>query len=206
MTTDNNDGELAAIQQLLSALEPLDRDARGRVISYVFQRLGLAAPASVGGGPALHTPPPALGERIVSVEGQTGAGPHVLDVRRFATQKAPSSQLERTVVVAFYLAELAPPAERKTELTGADLTKYQKQAGLGAPTNTRGALFAARHAGYLDSAGRGKYKLNPVGYNLVAHGLPSSAGPAPAPTASSRRTKRKPSRKKSPKTSRGRRG
>jgi len=206
MTTNNSDGELAAIEQLLSALEPLDRDARGRVIGYVFQRLGLAAPVSVGGGSPLHAPPSGVGEQAASVGGPTATGPHVLDVRTFATQKAPSSQLERTVVVAFYLAELAPPAERKAEITGADLTKYQKQAGLGAPTNTRGALFAARHAGYLDSAGRGKYKLNAVGYNLVAHSLPSSAGPVPTPATSPRRTTRRAGRRGSLRTSRSRKG
>jgi hypothetical protein len=26
-----------------------------------------------------------------------------------------------------------------------------------------------KNAGYLDSAGTGQYKLNPVGYNLVVH-------------------------------------
>jgi hypothetical protein len=33
-------------------------------------------------------------------------------------------------------------------------------------------LVDARGAGYFDSAGRGKYKLNPVGHNLVVHKLP----------------------------------
>jgi len=33
-------------------------------------------------------------------------------------------------------------------------------------------LVHAKNAGYLDSSGPGSYKLNPVGYNLVAHAMP----------------------------------
>ncbi|MGK2932078.1 MAG: hypothetical protein ACSLFD_04830, partial [Solirubrobacterales bacterium] len=34
----------------------------------------------------------------------------------------------------------------------------------------------ATQAGYFDATGEtGKYRLNPVGYNLVVHGLPSGA-------------------------------
>lgn len=39
MSDQNIDSELKAIQTLLSTLEPLDKDARKRVIDYVFQRL-----------------------------------------------------------------------------------------------------------------------------------------------------------------------
>ena len=204
MTTNNRDGELAAIEQLLSALEPLDGDARGRVIGYVFQRLGMATSVPADGGAVLQPTPSGVGQQPPSMGEVPAARPHITDIRTFAGQKAPSSQLERTALVAFYLAELAPPAERKLEITGADLTKYQKQAGLGAPTNTRGALFAARHAGYFDPAGHGKYKLNAVGYNLVAHSLPSSAGAALSPSTSRRRVARKDGRKKSTRTKRSR--
>jgi hypothetical protein len=177
----SNDAELQAIQQLISALEPLDSGAKGRVIAYVFQRLGLSSAAlPTDPGAAAATP---------SVTAPTGT-PRVVDIRTFASEKAPSSQTERTVLVAFYLSELAPKAARKSEISGADLEKYQKQAGLRAPTNTRHALFSARHAGYLDSAGHGKYKLNAVGYNLVAHGLPSSGGSAAPAVTSPRRKSR----------------
>lgn len=37
--TESTDTELEAIQKLISALEPLDQDARTRVIDYVFRRL-----------------------------------------------------------------------------------------------------------------------------------------------------------------------
>jgi hypothetical protein len=45
-----------------------------------------------------------------------------------------------------------------------------------------------RNAGYLDSgSARGLYKLNAVGYNLIVHSLPASAG---SPKPRGRRDKR----------------
>jgi hypothetical protein len=32
----------------------------------------------------------------------------------------------------------------------------------------------------LENVSRGEYRLNPVGYNLVVHGLPRSNAPAPS--------------------------
>lgn len=198
MAGKDDDNELGAIEQLISALEPLQADARQRVLSYVFQRLGLAAP-----GNSANSPLPGASTSSLGVQPSLPAPAVATDIRSFATQKAPTSQLERTAVVAFYLSDLAPQTERKAEITGADLTKYSKQAGLPAPTNTRGALFSARHAGYFDPAGHGKYKLNAVGYNLVAHNLPGGAA-APA-AARGRPAKRRRTSAKASKVKRRRR-
>lgn len=192
----SEDVELQAIQQLLSALKDLDQEARDRVIRYVFQRLDLG-PLAVG--PSTHetqSSQTALSSEPKSpLEDKSNTASNaIVDIRSFAAKKRPSSQIEKTVLVAFYLAEVAPEEDRKSEISGADLTKYQKQADLGAPTNTRQALFIARDAGYLESAGHGKYKLNPVGYNFVAHGLPSES--KRAQSTSKRRSTRKPGSKK----------
>jgi hypothetical protein len=55
-----------------------------------------------------------------------------------------------------------------------DMIKYFKQAGFTLPKKPQFLLVNAKNAGYFDSAGTGKYRLNPVGYNLVAHNLPRS--------------------------------
>lgn len=180
MSGREDDSELGAIEQLISALEPLQADARHRVLGYVFQRLGLTGTTAAAGSPLAPIATPLPGGSPPSPA--AAANPQMIDIRTFAAQKAPSSQVERTALVAFYLSEVAPPAERKAEITGADLTKYSKQAGLPAPTDTRQALFRARHAGYLDTAGHGKYRLNAVGYNLVAHNLPGGSAPSSART------------------------
>jgi hypothetical protein len=77
-------------------------------------------------------------------------------------------------LVAYYLSELAPDGERKDEISAADLEKYFKQAAFRLPRSLRMTLPNAAAAGYFDGAGAGRYRLNPVGYNLVVHGLPRS--------------------------------
>ena len=207
----SEDSELQAIQQLLSALEPLDSDARGRVLDYVFQRLDLAPRESARSTADTSALSSAVAPSSAPVAPADSAQGTVVDIRTFAAQKQPKSQMEKTVFVAFYLSEVAPAPERKSELSGADLAKYQKQAGLGAPTNTRQSLFRARDAGYLESAGHGKYKLNAVGYNFVAHSLRApAASPQPSgrrasgTTTRKRSNRRTPARKKSSRKTSGR--
>ena len=77
-------------------------------------------------------------------------------------------------LVAYYLSEVAEEPERKESINTSDLEKYFKQAGFRLPKRMPQVLPNAAAAGYLDSAGSGYYKLNPVGYNLVVHALPRS--------------------------------
>lgn len=82
-------------------------------------------------------------------------------------------------VAAYYLSELAPPGERKREMTAADLTRLFKHAGFPLPGTPKMTLVHSKNAGYLDPVPeRGTYVLNPVGYNLVAHKLPSGSSSA----------------------------
>ena len=173
MAETKEDQELHAIQQVIAALMNLDSEARGRVINYVFQRLGLSSPAvlmdarSAGTGHA---------------QGAEAAVPLVqpdrrqVDIRTFGQEKNPRSANERVAVVGYYLSELAPATERKAEISAAEITKYFEQAGFPLPGAARMTLVNAKNAGYLDAgAERGAYKLNPVGHNLVAHGLPEES-------------------------------
>ena len=75
-------------------------------------------------------------------------------------------------VVAYYLAEVLNQPEQKKTIDISDIEKYFKQARYPLPSNVPMALVNAKNAGYFDAVGGGRYKLNPVGYNLVAHTLP----------------------------------
>jgi len=101
--------------------------------------------------------------------------PAATDIRSLRIAKNPKSAREMACVVAFYLQELAPEGERKDSITAADLEKYFKQAQFKLPEKISQVLPDAKGSGYFDSASRGAYKLNAVGYNLVAHKLPASA-------------------------------
>jgi hypothetical protein len=57
--------------------------------------------------------------------------------------------------------------------------KYFKIARFPLPRAPQQALPNAVAAGYLENVSRGEYRLNPVGYNLVVHGLPRSSSPVP---------------------------
>lgn len=171
----NPDPELEAIHAVLRALAGLDDEGRQRVVDYVFRRLGLILPLASERGPAsaASTPsPPANVDLRTAAVPPTGA--HVRDIRSLKDAKQPRSAIEMAVLVAYYLSEIAPQSDRKSEIGTDDINKYFKQADFPLPGRPRKTLLDAKAAGYIDSAARGAYKLNPVGHNLIAHGLPAS--------------------------------
>lgn len=165
-----------AISTLIEALTPLDKEAREHVLEFVLKRLGIVLfPA----GHALQqpqlnpldgipSPPPTPPERRAE---QT-------DIRSFAAAKQPQTLNEKVAVVAYYLTQLAPTAERRDYITPDDIKPYFIQANFELPTGpTNMTLTNAKNAGYLNALERGQYKLNSVGHNLVAHKLPSRDAP-----------------------------
>lgn len=171
-----------AIDDIVTALSALEEGARMTAIRAACEHLGLAVPiAGTSGTPgevtsvvstqAMSNPsPPAA---VISAVAPSSA---VHDIRTFKDQKAPGNAVEMACLVAYYLDSLAGADERKKEINSADLEKYFKQAGYKLPKRMPQLLVNAKSSGYFDSAGHGKYKLNPVGYNLVVHGLPKTAG------------------------------
>lgn len=208
------DTELEAISSILSALNPLDAEARGRVLDYVFKRLSLEGAVPGVQPPSLRTGPP----ETVSKEAPTPGVPlasasagRQRDIRSLREEKAPNSANEMAALVAYYLSELAPEGERRETIGTAEITKYFKQAKYPLPKVPRATLSNARAAGYFDHVTGGQYKLNPVGYNLVVHGLPrASTSPVRPKRANKRKssdsgkTRSSSSKKKAPSSAAGR--
>ena len=180
--------ELEAIKTVTNALQGLDANAQKRVIEYAMRHLKIeettpptrdAASGGrtdpLGGQPVGGSVPPRLGDTT--------------DIRAFKEQRDPRSDVQMAVVVAYYLAELAPEGCKKDTITTADVLKYFKQAGYELPAQPKDTLPHAKTAGYLESAGHGEYRLTPVGHNLVAHNLPNSASEA-GPLRRTRRNKK----------------
>ncbi len=169
--------ELAAIKAVADALQPLDEAAQRHVIAYVSDALGIT-----GTAPAIHNPMPGhdpVAETVVvegGAEAATDVGIRPTDIRSLKEQKQPRSANEMAALVAYYVSELLPSDERRTVVTSNDIEKYFKQASYRLPSRVAQTLPDAARAGYFDVVGRGQYKLNPVGYNLVAHAMPSTAG------------------------------
>ena len=174
---------------VVAALKPLRDDERKRVLEYVMLRFGtvpLQAPlATVAAPVSVPSAAPSL------VSGVHGAK-H--DIRSLKEAKNPRSANEMAALVAYYVSELAPEGERRSAINKADVERYFKSAGFNLPADAAFTLVNAKNAGYLDNAGAGQYKLNPVGYNLVAHrmGMREKKEPRRART---RKAKRGPSKK-----------
>ena len=189
--SDQKDVELEAIEQIIKALSGLDDAARSRVIAYVFQRLGLAMPTQMSVAPS--TPQPPLG--VASPPQATVSHPgHITDIRTLKESKAPKSDTEMAALVAYYLKHHAPPEERKDVIQREDIEKYFVQADFPLPKRSEFTLPNAKNAGYFDPAEKGSYKLNPVGHNLIAHGLSESRASG---SRSKNGTKKKNNSKKS---------
>jgi len=181
------DQELEAISSVIAALEPLDDQGRSRVLEYVLKRLQMAtvrAPSPIQ--EAAH--PASTSSKIRGV----------VDIRSLKEEKKPQSLNQMAALIAYYLSELAPDDEKSDTIDSNTLRHYLKVAGFRLPRNISYTLINATAAGYLDNVGRGEYRLNPVGYNLVVHGLPREGGKRSASTGSSRgmiRKKRTPKKK-----------
>jgi hypothetical protein len=110
------------------------------------------------------------------------------DIRSLRETKQPKSGVEMAALVAYYLSELAPAAERRDAVSAADLEKYFKQAQYRLPQRIDMTLHNGVASGYFDRTGRGEFRLNPVGYNLVTHGLPREASKEVTRAAPRKRT------------------
>ena len=179
--------ELQALTTIVQALTGLAPDAQRRVLEAVSILVG-NAPRASGAGRSFSAAPPAAAAPIAVSDAPSPGLP--LDIRQLTEQKHPDSANEMAALVAYYLSEIAGPNERSDTVDAADMEKFFKQARYKLPTNPKMTLVHAKNAGYFDAVGGGRYKLNPVGYNLIAYTLPRSGREGSRPTGTSRRAPR----------------
>lgn len=187
------DGEVDAIKKVLTALTPLSDQGRQSVLDYVVKRLGVRDPRP----PHTAARPPENVQEPIRNPTPGGAG-HIKELR---TAKQPRSDSEMAALAAYWLRDLAPDGERRDYITRKDVEQLFKIAEHPLPKRAEFTLPNAKGAGYVEQLGEGKYKLNAVGYNLVAHTLPREG--AGANGAARKRGKRKAPPKKKKKKSRG---
>lgn len=191
---DNEDAEIRAMNTMVSALSPLKEEQRLRALEYVLRRFNAVALQGV----PVAAASPALQPTVTTPVAAFSAGvPATMDIRMLKETKQPKSANEMAALVAYYVSELAPPGDRKNEITTGDIERYFKSAGFALPGQPRFTLVNAKNAGYLDSTGGGQYKLNPVGYNLVVHrmGTGEGANPEPRRRAVGAKRRKKPAKK-----------
>lgn len=157
-------GIFDAAGEIAKILESHSKDDQQRILRLVVEGLALRDPlprsqeaqergAEPGGQPSAAQVPAA-------------------DIKTFVNQKKPKSDQQFVTVVAYFHRFVVAEDLRKDAITSEDLQTAGRQArgaGFKTPSAT---LNNAVNAGYLDKAGRGKYKINAVGESLVAMTLP----------------------------------
>lgn len=157
---------LDAAKAIVESVKELDKPHQEQAIRFASELLGLSdvsnspPPAT----PTLPTPPIAP----PTPESQT----RLTDIKQFAAAKAPKNDVHFAAVVAYFHQFEAPEDMRKGTIGMEDLKNAARLVQREVPGQF--ALNNAKSSGYLDSAGRGKFKLSPVGENLVAITLPGN--------------------------------
>ena len=187
--------ELEAIKTIISALEPLDNGAKSRTLQYAMEHLGLSS-RLLRDGKTSQESITLSGNRGDEMPRLVGGRPPLADIKSLRDQKKPGTDVEMAAIVAYYLKGLAPEEERKESIGTADISTYFVQAGHPLPRQPQYTLPNAKAAGYFDSAGYGKYRLNPVGHNLVVHTLPRAEGGVGDRVSKKSRTKKKAGKRK----------
>lgn len=150
-----------AIDEIVAALEALPEPSRLVAIRAACEHVGMPLPgATLAAGAALAPAPLEV------------PATQVQDIRGFKEQKRPATAIEMACVVAYYLRNVAPQAERKAVVTADDMQRYFVQGNFPLPKALPQLLPNTKAAGYVDALGGGSYRLNAVGHNLVAHSLP----------------------------------
>ncbi len=145
---------------------------------FASEALGLETPA-VSAGPGTPAPP---GQRhVAGQETETSPPVRVVDIKQFTESKAPRTDQQFAVVVAYYYCFEARFEERKEVIGAKDLKDAVRLVGgRNQPGDAGMTLINAKNAGYLDGAGRGTFRINAVGENLVAMTLPGKDQPTPS--------------------------
>ena len=190
------DQEIEAIGTVLAALQPLPPEGRQSVLNYVLGRLGVELGVPERGHHEAE-PNTHAGEAAPAAATNTpkSGAVHILD---FKNEKRPRSANEMAALVAYYLENVAPEAQRKDRITTKDIETQFKIAEFPLPGSSRMTLVNAKAAGYFDGVGSGEYKLNAIGHNLVAHSMPRGSGTLTSPKrrAGKKGVAKKPSRSK----------
>lgn len=171
-----------AIDEIILALQSLDQNSRITAINAVCEHLSI---------PLIEKTKIESPSETIQHPTKTMVTP-LQDIKSFKEQKQPSSANEMAALIAFYLSEMAQ--DRKAEVEVDDMVKYFKEAEFPLPKVLQVLLQNAKNAGYFDLVGGGKYKLNPIGYNLVAHNLPRAQSETSLKT---KRSKKRMSKKRS---------
>lgn len=194
MADETNDFDVA--KSLFDHLRPLDRERQQRILRWVAESLEITLHVKPTGSLAVAEPPPSGEQPQIPSSPQTRESQGA-DIRTFVDNKSPKSDVQFAAVVAYYYRFEAPQADRRETITSELLQASSRLTGRKRLDKPNTTLNNAKNLGYLDSAGRGEFRINTVGENLVAMTLPSGQGEAPSGGSSQRPPRKRTGKKRS---------
>lgn len=154
-----------AIFEQLKGLPP---ERQQRIMRWVAEALGFPT------GAFNTQATPVESQRPIEQKSTSSIRESFVDIKSFVTSKAPKSDNQFAVVVAYYYRFEASPNNRRDSITGVILQEAARLAGRKRLSNPSKTLNNAKATGYLDSATAGEFSINSVGENLVAMTLPEA--------------------------------
>ncbi len=178
--------DFGVAKKVAELLKDLDRPRQQRILRWVSESLGLELSEPRGVSTSVDAAPRA------EVLAPRASSPIRKDIKTFMEEKKPKSDMQFAAAVAFYYRFEAPDSQRLESINAEALQESTRLAGRTRLANPTMTLINAKNQGYLDKLGKGEFRINSVGENLVAMTLPgdTSAGAVRAP-----RRRRKPKRK-----------
>jgi hypothetical protein len=186
--------EFAALQAVISALQPIDPAARQRIFdsAATFLDIDRPAPRHRATGEALSSP--GVGTADTSRQQYPGFSEDTsMSPKEFLFQKQPRTDVERIAALAYYLAHYRDTPQFKT----IDLTKLNTEAAQPKFSNAASSANNAVKQGYLVPTTKGQRQLSAAGERFVAALPDRDAARAAMNAGSPRRRTRKPAGAKS---------
>lgn len=177
--------DLEAVRIIAEALKDFDKSDQERIIRWARERVGLDPSVSS----AMVTTPQRQPTTIPATLGSEKS----VTIKEFIESKNPRKDIHFSAVVAYYYRFEASEGSKKDAINSDDLQEACRLSNRNRFEKPIGVLNNAEAMGLLDRQERGLFKINAVGENLVAMGLPASAGNS---VAKSRPVKTKRANKK----------
>ena len=175
MTTNDSDFDVA--KQIHDFLASLPDERKHRILRWVAESLNISLHVKQ----AVEAPSPRQEGSSVTAPAQErelakaiSHGTDSVDVKSYVENKAPKNDVQYATVVAYYYRFEASSEERSEIITTDMLQNSTRLAGRARLKNPGATLNNAKTLGYLDGVGRGQFRINTVGENLVAMTLPSN--------------------------------
>ena len=126
-----------AIDQVITALEALDEDARVTAVAAACAHLNLKMLPESGVVPPALQPGHMQMETAHHADARHGKR---ADIRSLKEEKDPGSAKQMACLVAYYLQEAAPEGERKVAISSQDIDKYFETGWLQATEEGRTSI------------------------------------------------------------------